>query len=62
MGSRDSGELVVTVQPTSETKHRVSIQSDPLVESRLGDNLAYDIHSRRKASQVMIYSQNYIVA
>lgn len=53
MGSADPGEAV-TVQPTSETKRKVSIQSDPVAESRLGyDNLGYDLHPRRKISQVI---------
>lgn len=52
MGSADPGEAV-TVQPTSETKRKVSIQSDPVAESRIGyDNLGYDLHPRRKISQV----------
>lgn len=56
MGSADPGEAVTVVQPTSETKRKVSIQSDPVAESRLGyDNLGYDLHPRRKISQVMKY-------
>lgn len=55
MGSADPGEAV-TVQPTTETKRKVSIQSDPVAESRLGyDNLGYDLHPRRKISQVICY-------
>ncbi|KAJ6649754.1 Sodium/hydrogen exchanger 9B2 [Pseudolycoriella hygida] len=51
MGSADPGEAV-TVQPTSESKRKVSIQSDPVAEARLGyDNLGYDLHPRRKISQ-----------
>lgn len=57
MGSGDPGESPVTVQPTSETKRKVSIQSDPVSEARLGyDNFAYDLHPRRKISQVNIFS------
>lgn len=52
MGSADPGEAV-TVQPSAELKRKVSIQSDPVAESRLGyDNLGYDLHPRRKISQV----------
>lgn len=52
MGSADPVEAV-TVQPTSDTKQRkVSIQSDPVSESRLSyDNYGYE-HPRRKISQV----------
>lgn len=54
MGSADPGEAV-TVQPTTDTKRKVSIQSDPVAESRLGyDNLGYDLHPRRKISQVKL--------
>lgn len=38
---------------TTEPKRRVSIANDPVAESRLGyDNLGYDLHPRRKISQV----------
>lgn len=60
MGSADPGEAV-TVQPTTETKRKVSIQSDPVAESRLGyDNLGYDLHPRRKISQVINLILNLI--
>lgn len=56
MGSGDAGEAAVTVQPTTDTKQRkVSIQSDPVSESRLSyDNYGYDLHPRRKISQVKV--------
>lgn len=51
MGSADPVEAV-TVQPTSDTKRKVSIQSDPVSESRLSyDNYGYEVHPRRKISQ-----------
>ncbi|XP_037024313.1 sodium/hydrogen exchanger 9B1-like isoform X3 [Bradysia coprophila] len=51
MGSADPVEAV-TVQPTSDTKRKVSIQSDPVSEARLSyDNYGYEVHPRRKISQ-----------
>lgn len=62
MGSNDP---VVTVQPISETKRKVSIQSDPVAESRsyenLGYNVGYDLYPRRKISQVMRPIKNYTI-
>ncbi len=52
MGSIDPGERSITSQPISETKRKVSIQTDP-VEPRLNhDSLGYDL--RRKISQVNV--------
>lgn len=56
MSSFGSGTSVVNVQPTSEVKRKVSIQSDRAAESRLSyDNLGYDF--QRKISQVIISQQ-----
>lgn len=58
MNSNDPGEQVVIVQPSSETKRKVSIQTEP-TEPRLNyDSLGYDLHSRRKISQVRKCKQN----
>lgn len=58
--SNDTVEQVVILQPISETKRKVSIQTEP-TESRLNyDSLGYDLHSRRKISQVtMCNSKKY---
>lgn len=48
MSSIDANERNLTVPPLSETKRKVSIQ-----EPRLSaDNLGFDLHTRRKISQV----------
>lgn len=53
MGSIEPNDWTITVQPTSETRRKVSIQTEP-VESRLNpDGLGYDLYSRRKISQVV---------
>lgn len=56
-------EPPITIQPVAEQKRKVSMASDPVSESRLGyDNLGYDLHSRRKISQVraiIIFIINY---
>lgn len=54
-------EPTITLQPPAESKRRVSMASDPVSEPRLGyDNLGYDLHPRRKISQVkLILNNNY---
>lgn len=41
---------------SNEPKRRVSIASDPVMAGHVGgyDNLGYDLHSRRKVSQVRL--------
>lgn len=46
---------IITLQPPADPKRRVSMASDPVSEQRLGyDNLGYDLHPRRKVSQVSL--------
>lgn len=61
MDSIDPGDQIIIVQPISETKRKVSIQAEP-TESRLSyDSLGYDLHPRRKISQVTRLSNKGII-